>query len=226
MKAINIAILLPQQLQPAAKKLNSVLRSRSPTTGFDFDNTHLPHITLLQCFVEDSRLPVIIQEVGEILEEFKPLSLKIEEVDKGSNFSGNLLPGFSVAKNEQITDLQERLHSFMKVQALIPAPSSKSRKAHAFYCTESELKEDIDAEQAINDDSMRYVSTFLSEKSLENYTAHISCGAAPPDIVESVVQQFAKEWEKPAACDANTLVLAHLGNYCTCRKIIHTWELK
>lgn len=45
-------------------------------------------------------------------------------------------------------------------------------------------------------------------------------------MAKEVVQQFQKDWkDRDCQGDADTIVLAHLGNYCTCRKIMQSWQV-
>jgi len=224
MKAINVAIQLPQHLCSAAKRFNSVLRTASPTTGFDFDSTHIPHLTLAQCFIEEGSLPLVIQEVNSALSGEEPLRLEVEKIEEGPNFNGNLLPGFSIKLTKQLSSLQEKIHDCVK--PFSHSPGSNATKASAFFSTEAELREGVDMQNVINSDSLKYVTKFLTEKSRDNYTAHVTVGAAPPEVTTEVVQQFKQDWkERTCEGEAGTLMIAHLGNYCTCRKILHSWDL-
>lgn len=60
-----------------------------------------------------------------------------------------------------------------------------------------------------------WVSSFRLESSFGAFTPHITLGhgARAPDV-------------EPFAFDATTIVACHLGRFCTCRKVLRSWELK
>jgi 2'-5' RNA ligase len=63
--------------------------------------------------------------------------------------------------------------------------------------------------------SLEYINHFRSNASVENYSPHITVGSGPYQA-----------HHLPIPFTASTLAICHLGNYCTCRKILHQVQLK
>ena len=60
-----------------------------------------------------------------------------------------------------------------------------------------------------------WVSSFRLESSFGAFTPHITLGhgARAPEV-------------EPFAFDATTIAACHLGRFCTCRRVLRSWELK
>ena len=69
-------------------------------------------------------------------------------------------------------------------------------------------------DEEINDITIDYIKKFPTGSSFENYSPHITVASGDMDIkTESF--EFA----------SNEIALCHLGNYCTCRKILISHNL-
>lgn len=68
--------------------------------------------------------------------------------------------------------------------------------------------------EKVNDLTLNYVRDFPLKSSLENYMPHITIGSAERGVCLSEVEFTASE-----------LALCHLGNFCTCRKILLSYIL-
>jgi hypothetical protein len=65
------------------------------------------------------------------------------------------------------------------------------------------------------DRDVQWVREFRRESSFDRYTPHITLGhAAEPPLVE------------PMDFVATTVAICHLGRFCTCRRIIRSWDLR
>lgn len=63
--------------------------------------------------------------------------------------------------------------------------------------------------------SLEYINNFLNKASFENYSPHITVGSGTYQT-----EVF------PVPFTAATLAICHLGNYCTCREILHQVQLE
>jgi len=68
--------------------------------------------------------------------------------------------------------------------------------------------------EVINDMAVDYVKNFPLKSALENYTPHITMGSHDFEIALPEIEFSSRE-----------LALCHLGNYCTCRKILLSFNL-
>lgn len=72
--ALDVVLLLPGAATSAVARLNA--RLQSPPAGFRFDDTHLPHITLVQQFVRGADLGAVVRALGHIAAQFPPIALR------------------------------------------------------------------------------------------------------------------------------------------------------
>ena len=214
LKAVNIAILLKSAFKNECVTSNSsILEQVKFKDSFRFDATHHPHVTLLQFFVEDNSIDEVCNKIDQVVKSATKFRLPVKKYDKGSSFNGNLLPGFEVEVTQQLKQLHLDIRDSIK-----PLRSSENPSEKAFY------QEDADSDIGINEDSIKYASKFIDEKSGDDFKAHASCGVASEDIALKETEKVNSKW-KEDTFEENTIVLAQLGNYCTCRKILKEWNL-
>ena len=79
--ALDVALLLPRAAAAAVGRLNA--RLEAPPAGFGFDETHLPHVTLVQQFVREADLPAVLTLVGRIAVEAPPIALRGARLQRG-----------------------------------------------------------------------------------------------------------------------------------------------
>ena len=98
--AIDVALLLPEAVHARARLINEVLWKQR-TDGFRFDQSHLPHITLVQQFVRRANLPALLQRIDSIVGATAALTLRVLAVGSHQSTAFFLL--------QRTPDLQ-RLH--------------------------------------------------------------------------------------------------------------------
>jgi 2'-5' RNA ligase len=65
------------------------------------------------------------------------------------------------------------------------------------------------------DRDVRWVREFRRQSSLDRFTPHITLGhASEPPVIE------------PMSFAGTTVVVCHLGRFCTCRRVIRAWDLR
>ena len=74
--AVDVAILLPAAARAIAERLNAGFED-APDTGFRFDGSHHPHVTLSQHFVARGRLAEVRRRVGDVLARFDPFEAHV-----------------------------------------------------------------------------------------------------------------------------------------------------
>jgi 2'-5' RNA ligase len=149
-KAIDIALLLPNEVRQQATRINQQLN----TSEIDFAQPDIfPHITLLMgCLVETDRTRAEAL-LAETAQEADPLPLQITRiVNKGS-------VSFEIGHSDALQHLHARLIKKFK-------PYLSYEASPDFFYKPSEVKED-----AVN-----YVSNFLDQASHENFWPHITLG--------------------------------------------------
>jgi len=159
--AIDVAILVGGDVAERAREVNLALAS-GRADALRFDDTHLPHLTLAQQFVERARLQELLAELDRIARHEQGLSLRIRGpvVDHGTV----QLPV------EPSPDLQ-RLHELV-MDAIQPFESPEGG-VEAFHA-EGETIRPRDAE---------WVRNYRERAAYAHYRPHVTVGhgaTAPP----------------------------------------------
>ena len=152
--AIDVALLLPEAVHARARLINEVLWKQR-TDGFRFDQSHLPHITLVQQFVRRANLPALLQRIDSIVGATAALTLRVLAVGSHQSTAFFLL--------QRTPDLQ-RLHATL-MDAVKPWEESEGA-VESFY-SEGEPARDADVE---------WVKRYRTHASYDNFVPHITLG--------------------------------------------------
>ncbi|MFH0951732.1 MAG: 2'-5' RNA ligase family protein [Patescibacteria group bacterium] len=201
--AINVALLPLKEVNDWAIKLNKELWDEYHL-GYKFDDTHLPHITLLMMFVKNDDLPAINQIIKKVADKQKPLLLKAAIVSGKVKYGdeGKLFEYAAFALTPEKTILQ--LH-----KALIKSLSQYHQAEaddNAFY---------KDNNKQIRKGAFNYAKEFLLKYSGNNYEPHLTLFAGKGTDIKGEME-----------FTANRLANCQQGNFNSCRKILAEWRLK
>ncbi|MFH1235417.1 MAG: hypothetical protein V1685_00575 [Parcubacteria group bacterium] len=195
--AINIAILPPKDISEKARELNKAVNGAYPHPKIVLDETHFPHITLVQAYVDTAKLEEIASVIELVIAGIPALSLTASSILVDEHGYANMV----IEKTTELLNIR---------QTLVEKLESYHGKGDstAFFGHEQE-----DIAQFVID----YVQGFFKNyRSAGTYFAHITLGLAhnqPPAF-------------NPMTFTANRIALCHEGNEGTCRKILHEWKLK
>ena len=193
--AIDIALLLPNGLRYTLTALNRTLRP--PPSGFSFDSTHVPHLTLVQQFAQRSDLEAITEIAGDILTQQAPLELVTTHVSR-AQVSSTLGIGLS----HELHLLHRRLMEGLEPFRPRDDRASAEHGADAFW-SDGETPRRADIE---------WVARFREQSAFERFDPHVTIGAG------ALTAQV-----EPIPFVVNEAALCHLGRFCTCRRILSAW---
>ncbi len=95
--ALDVALLPPAACRLRLADLNAALDP--PPRGFQFDDTHLPHVTLAQQFVAAGRLDDVIRLLAPVVRAAAPLRLRATGLSRGRTTSSlRLAPTSALAR--------------------------------------------------------------------------------------------------------------------------------
>lgn len=152
--AIDVALLLPEEAHARADAVNARLWERS-RAGFRFDETHLPHITLVQQFVRRARLPEVFAIVESVAREFSPIVLTVSRIEtRGETVQ------FVIAPHPELQRMHERL-----MEALAPLDEGEGTE-EAF----------ADGDEPPRPRDLQWVRDYRSQASFARYVPHITLG--------------------------------------------------
>jgi len=195
--AIDIVLLPPDKVMQICKKINAKLWSQTKI-GFPFDDTHLPHISLMQQYVKTNQLVEVGNVIELIASKTKSLSLKITGIET-EEFDGSNVSSFEITKSAEILKLHESLLQAMELY-------STTGDQKSWYQDPGEI---------IVDAILDYTNSFREKYSHDKFQPHITLGFGPTPI-----------FNQPLSFTASRLAICRLGNNDTCRKILKEWVLK
>lgn len=196
--AVDVLLTPSEEMSAQAIRLNSLMKEENPQT-IRLDENHIPHITLLQCFIKESDLPKIKRLLHGLYDEVKKDSLKAESLfyykEKEDSFAM-----IAVQKNQQLLKLHEKIIELIKPfivnnaneEAFVPNPDGSS----------------------ISESTVTYVPEFVEKHSYENFDPHISLGVAPRFLLDSLAAHVFK----PISFKASSISVYQLGDHGTAQK--------
>lgn len=179
---------------------NQRMRDQIPE-GFELDETHLPHITLIQRHVLEADLDAVLAAVDAVRNAFDVESLRMTanglyHIPTGENG----LAGITVEPTEELHELQ---------RAVIAAvnPFSQSGGDESAYVPDP-------TDTPFDPILFEYVDTFVPQQTGEQFNPHVTIGLAPAEWLERIEEQPFERFE----FGAEGLAVYQLGNFGTASK--------
>jgi hypothetical protein len=198
--AINVLAVPDQAMRDAARDLNERLLRDNPRS-FAFDESHVPHISILQRFVATKDLPQIHAAIEEVASKHQLAGEKLSMTGvERSRWNDADIVSIKVGKNPELDRMQADL-----IEALRPYPAPSG--GHDAFVT-SPGPADIDRQ------TIQYVATFEQKQVGDRFEPHITVGLADSHTSEQL--QFQLTAPKQFTIDA--IAIYQLGNVGTARK--------
>lgn len=195
--AIDVLLEPDQTMLQAAEEWNKRLREQLPD-GFALDETHRPHITLLQQYVAESDLDAVVNKIKSLAAS--------ENLDKMTLTAKGLyhiptdeigLQAITIEPSADIVALQAKVIAAMTPfrkrggdqDAFVPDPTGTPFDPYLFS----------------------YVDTFVEKQAGENFNPHVTTGMGPLKWVEA----REKEPFEPFEFGVKKLTVYKLGNFGT-----------
>jgi hypothetical protein len=204
--AIDVLLDPDQAMLQNAAAANARLRQSFPK-GFALDDTHQPHISMLQRFVRTTDLDNLYGAVAKILADELPATWKLTAFKYYFIPWNDLgLAGIVIRPTEDLRRFQQKL-----IDAIAPL-TAKTGTAAAFVRT----KEDPE----INQPTIDYVAQYVPASSGTNFNPHVTIGLASQDFLKKLLEEKFDEFTfSPAG-----LSVFHLGNLGTARTKLKSWS--
>jgi hypothetical protein len=202
--AIDVLLLPNATMTGSVRELNRLLQHSR--TGFAFDATHVPHLTLLQSYVRRSDLPAIAAAVDSAFRGQSPTALDLTAIGYFASPIGDLsAAGISVGTTPPLTRLQ------LDVVAAVTPFIRHGGTAAAF----------VDASKSATIGwTANYVDRFVAEASGTNFRPHVTAGL---DHAEFVRRLVARPFT-PFAFKIEGAAIYQLGEIGTARKQLWVWR--
>jgi hypothetical protein len=192
-----------------AREVNQRMPLSIPA-GITLDDTHLPHITMLQRYLITADIDAVYTAIEKTLTttDTAALSYHVPGITYSEHWGppGQAAAVLGVQPNQQVLDLQAAL-----VEAV--APFTGSGGTDAAFVT--------DPGEQISQTTKDWVQTYVPDQTGANYTAHLTVGL---DTVEHLKSLQAEPFD---AFDVHPVSLAvyQLGNNGTARTLLKAWPL-
>jgi len=204
--AIDTLLDPDQTMVQKAIAANARLRQSFPE-GFTLDETHQPHISMLQRYVRTSDLTKVYGAVETILDDERPATWKLTAYKYYFIPWKNVgLAGIVIKPTEDLRKFQQKL-----IDAIAPF-TAKTGTASAFVRT----KEDPE----INQPTIDYVAHYVPAASGANFNPHVTIGVASQGFLRKLLKEKFDEF----TFSPTGVSVFHLGNFGTARAKLKSWS--
>jgi 2'-5' RNA ligase len=197
-KAIDIVLLPDETMTDKAIEINTELVKKFGAEIVLNKENCLPHISLAMGCIEEKDIASVEKILEAIAGEIPPGNLKVLGIRNSGNSKGETVSVFEVDRTSQLQNLHEKV-----MEKLAPYLSSEVT-ADMIYGSEE-----------VAESTLMWIENYRQSSSFENFFPHITIGYGQT--------QYQMQ---PETFAASKLALCHLGNHCTCRKILFSIELK
>jgi 2'-5' RNA ligase len=194
--AVDIVLIPSDQMTNMAIEANRELLKNNPEKIILDREKCLPHISLAMGCIEQRRVNDIEIILQKNVADFSVGLLNIENVHTHTNITGEKV---SVLQIENTSRLQ-RLHE--KVMT--------SMKPYFSYDLTADM---LLSDGIVGESTLQWIKKFPSESSYNNFFPHITLGYG------EIKLEFL-----PVRFNVSKIALCHLGNHCTCRKVLAAAE--
>jgi len=200
--AVGLVLIPPENILDLCIKVNERAfengRGRFRLGRVDY----IPHTTLAINCVHRASLDGVISDVSQIIKSQRAVYLEAREIEFYAREDGK--------RSFLKLDIPDELRILHEIY--LEALSSYSVNCDSADCL---LEGD---KTGMTDSTRKTVNGFATLYAREKYNPHITLGCYDAD-------QFTQDIQFPIHFEANRLVLAHLGNNCTVRKVLFETRL-
>lgn len=202
--AVDVLLTPSEEMHAQAIQLNTLMKQNNPET-ITLDKNHIPHITLLQCFINEDDLPKVRRSLHGLYDDIKNETLHAQSLfyfkEKEKSFAM-----ITVEVSPQILELHEKTIELIKPFIV-------------YNGNEDSFVQNPDG-SPIGESTLTYVPEFIEKHSYENFDAHISLGVAERVLLDSLAENVFK----PINFKATSISLYQLGDHGTAQKSL--WKSK
>ncbi len=224
--AVDVVLLPSEEMADKAIAANKeLLKQCADKIVLDKENC-LPHISLAMGCIDERDIADIEKILQAAAKQSSLGQLNIIGIHTGTNSAGEKVSVFQIEKTEALQSLHEEV-----MQKLAP------------YFSYDVTADMVLSPPMAGESTLAWIKNYPEKSSFEKFSPHITIGygeindySFPPQGVlrkstgrltaESLELRTIKFAVSTARCPVEKLALCHLGNHCTCRKILASAELK
>lgn len=194
-RAVDVVLLPEEAIADLAIKANAKLVESFGPEIVLNKEDCLPHISLAMGCVDEENIAAVGEILRSIAKENPLKNLSVLGIQT-AGFGRKAVSAFKIERTKELQSLHETV-----TERLAPYFSY-------------DVNADMIADEEVEQRTLQWINRFREKSSYENFSPHITIGYG--------------EMENPAFSmdfTALKLALCHLGNHCTCRKILVSVEL-
>ena len=194
--AVDVVLLPSEGVAKQAIEANKgLLKQYADRIILDKENC-LPHISLAMGCMDERDITNIEKILKAIAEKYNPGQLSIIGINTGTNSLGEKVSAFEVKKTERLLSLHKQV-----MRRMTP------------YFSYNVAAEMMFSPPMPCESTLLWIKNYPDKSAFKSYFPHITIGYGQVDD-----SSFTAEFT------ASKLALCHLGNHCTCRKILAAVE--
>ena len=191
-KAIDVVLLPDEAMMERAVEANrELVRQYGKKIVLDKENC-LPHISLAMGCLDEGDLSAAAGILKDIAEELRLPELQVTGIRASTNSAGEKVSVFEVENIEQLQSLHEEIMG-----------------TFAPYLSSDVTRDMLHGPAEVVESTLLWIENYRVNSSFGNFLPHITIGYG-----ELSGGTF------PIRFTAGRLALCHLGNHCTCRKVL------
>ena len=196
--AVDVVLLPSQEVTNQAIEVNKrLLEQYTDRIVLDKENC-LPHISLAMGCINERDIPDIERILRAIAKKYNPGKLNIAGISITTNALGEKVSSFEVKKTEKLLLLHEEV-----------------MRRTAQYFSYDVTAEMVLSPPKAGESTLLWIKNYPEKSAFENFFPHITIGYGQLG-----------GFPFTAVFTASTLALCHLGNHCTCRKVLAAARLE
>ncbi len=196
--AVDVVLLPDETMTDRAIEINAQLVKKFGSEIVLNKGSCLPHISLAMGCIEEADITTVEKVLDEIAKETSLPDLKVVGIRASGNSKGQTVSVFEVEKTRELQLLHEEL-----MNKLTP------------YLSTDVTEDMIYGDQPVAESTLLWIKNYREKAGFENFFPHITIGYGQ---IEDHVP--------PTPFAPLELTLCHLGNHCTCRKVLVSIKLK
>jgi len=196
--AVDVVLLPDEAMTDRVVEINAELVKKFGSKIVLNKENCLPHISLAMGCVEERDIVSVEKVLGEITKEAPVGNLKVVGIRTSGNSKGETVSVLEVEKASQLQSLHEKV-----MEKLTP------------YLSSDVTEDMIYGDEEVAASTLLWIENYRQKASFENFFPHITVGYGQ---IENQAL--------PVTFTASELALCHLGNHCTCRKVLVSIKLK
>lgn len=158
----------------------------------------LPHISLAMGCIDERHVSHVGKILWSIADKYNPGQLRITGINIGTNSLGEKVSSFEVERTDGLLSLHKQV-----MQKMTP------------YFSYDVTAEMVLSPPKASESTLLWIKNYPEKSAFENFSPHITIGYGQLE-----------DFLFTAEFTASKLALCHLGNHCTCRKILAAVELE